>query len=183
MTFCIGWKTPTSSFIIGDSAVTSHDIVTKHAEPESSFNEPQGSQGQNKYIFEGAYKVFSEGGTGFALAGNAHFGLQLINEIIMRIELGFDTQKALSSAVENYTDFSSKPQIEILISYFDEEPRLFTLKNKRAKFLKEEGGLTIIGTPLPALVKAVSDIHFTSTNFWLEHVGSPDNDEIFLSRC
>lgn len=182
MTFCIGWKTPTSSFIIGDSAVTSYDVSANHAESESSFKEPQGNLKQGEYIFEGAYKVLSDKGVGFALAGNSVFGIQLINEITMRLELGLDIQTALTHAVNNYQDFSSKPSIEILISYFDGEPQLFTLKNKRTQFLKEENGLTIIGTPLPALVQAVNDIHLTSTNFWLEHVGLPENDEVFFIK-
>ncbi len=182
MTFCIGWKTETSSFIIGDSAVTSHDSSNKHAEPESSFQEIQGNLTQDQHISEGAYKVLSEKDVGFALAGDSVFALQLINEIITRLDLGLDIQTSLTHAINNYPDFSSKPQIEILISYFDGQPKLFTLKNKRTQFLQEEDGLAIIGTPLPVLVQAVNEIYFTSTNFWLEHVGLPENDEIFFIK-
>ena len=182
MTFCIGWKTPTASFIIGDSALTTNDSSNQDIKIESSFKEPQGNINKNKCVFEGAYKIFSENDIGFALAGNAIFGRQLISEIIMRLEFGINIQVALSQAINNYPDFSSKPPIEILISYFDNKPRLFTLKNQRTQALVEESDLVIIGTPLPPLVQAVSEIYFTSTNYWLEHEGSPENDEVFFIK-
>lgn len=160
MTYSVAWKTSTAAFIVTDSAVTtSNDHNHENANGTTSFCERQGKLDSGNYVYEKAYKIFSKSNIAYSLAGDANFGSEFIKDIAIRIEIGLDVETSINGAIENYPDFKSKPSIEVTMAFYDEQPLIITVKNKRSIFVKLEDGLVLTGSPTSELKEYTSTFH------------------------
>lgn len=184
MTFCVAWKTESAAFIIADSVVTQiKGASDTELSKTSSFMEKQGFIEDDKYSYEGAYKLFSTDACGFSIAGDKAFGIDFVSNVINQIEIfKRSVEEAIHFSLQNYPDFSSYPQIEIIIITFDSKPRMFTVFNQRkTNYLKEEFEPIVTGTPLQGLKQEFLELFDGSLKYW-ESDPSFDRDEIFFVK-
>ena len=182
MTYSVAWKTDTAVFIITDSAVTtSTDHNNGESNRKTSFCERQGRLDNGNYVYERAYKLFSKSNVAYSLAGDANFGSEFIKDIAFRIEIGIDVEASIKGAIENYPDFKSKPSIEVTVAFYDEQPKLITIKNKRATFVEFEDGLILTGSPTSELVEYTTTFHNIFMEEYLKlNFGSASDEELLV---
>ncbi|WP_025565116.1 hypothetical protein [Psychromonas sp. SP041] len=182
MTYSVAWKTDTAAFIVTDTAVTTaYDHNIRETNETTSFCEQQGKLGRDNYVYENAYKIFSKSNMAYSLAGDVRFGSEFINDVAFRIEVGFDVETAIKGAIDNYLDFQSEPAIEITLAFYCEQPKLITIKNKRATFVKIEGGLVLIGSPTKELLEYTNTFHGVFMDDYLKMpLGSVSDEELLI---
>lgn len=182
MTYSVAWKTGTAVFIVTDSAVTTaNEINYVDTNKITSFCEKQGKLDSGNYVYENAYKIFSKSNIAYSLAGDASFGAKFIRDIASRIEIGFDVRSAIDGAINNYTDFKYKPAIEITIAFFDENPQLITIKNKRSNFIELEDGLVLTGSPTKDLIEYTNTFYRVFMDDYIKvPLGSVTDEELLV---
>jgi hypothetical protein len=182
MTYSVAWKTETAAFIVTDSAVT-NPIDHHNGAPNgmTSFCERQGRLDSGNYVYERAYKIFSKSNIAYSLAGDANFGSEFINNVAFRIEMGFDVESSIRGAIDNYPNFKLKPSIEITIAFYDEHPRLITVKNARSTYVKFEDGLVLTGSPTKELIDYTNTFHNVFMEEYLKFpLGSVSDEELLV---
>jgi len=138
MTYCLGWKSKTAAFLIADSAVTS---IAENKESiklleKTTFNELQGSVDQGKkYVYEKAFKLYSIDNVAITFAGDTDIGIEIIDLIKEHLSVGRSTQQAIKYSIENYPDLSSYPIIQILVACYEDEPKIYSIDNKKSPFI------------------------------------------------
>jgi hypothetical protein len=182
MTYSVAWKTDTAAFIVTDSAVTTFsDHSNGDANETTSFCEQQGRLDSGKYVYENAYKIFSKSNIAYSLAGDASFGSNFINDIAYRIEVGFDVESAVKGAIDNYLDFKCEPAIEITMAFYDEQPQLITIKNKRSTLVEFEEGLVLNGSPTTELIEYTNTFYNVFMEDYLKvPLGSVSDEELLV---
>ncbi|MGZ8191776.1 MAG: hypothetical protein ACXWTS_11200 [Methylococcaceae bacterium] len=144
MTYCLGWKSKTAAFLIADSAVTS---ITDDKEnigllETTTFNELQGSIEDKKYVYEKAFKLYSIDNVAITFAGDTDIGNEIIDLIKEHLNFGRSIQQAINSSIENYPDFLSYPVIQILVACYEDEPKIYSIDNKKLPFI------TVVNEPI-----------------------------------
>jgi len=182
MTYSVAWKTGTAAFIVTDSAVTTPQGNNNFDENvTTSFRERQGKQDAGNYVYESAYKIFSQSGIAYSLAGDASFGSEFISDIAFRVEMGFDLDAAINGAISNYPDFKCKPAIEVAVAFYDEQPKVITIKNKRTKFVELEDGLVLTGSPTKELIEYTNKFYSVFMEDYLKvPLGSVTDEELLV---
>ncbi|HIF9255281.1 TPA: hypothetical protein ACX6Q6_002272 [Photobacterium damselae] len=182
MTYSIAWKTDTAAFIVTDSVVTTVINHPRELNGTTSFLEQQGKLDNDKYAYEGAYKIFSKSNIAYSLAGDANFGSTFINDIMRRVEIGLDIKSSINGAIDNYPNFKNKPSIEVTIAFYDEHPQLVTVKNKRSTYVEFEDGLVLTGSPTEKLVDYTKTFHASFIKDYLKIPLESVSDEELLVK-
>ncbi|EHU9446934.1 hypothetical protein KZY42_004445, partial [Vibrio vulnificus] len=182
MTYSVAWKTDTAAFIVTDSAVTTANDHGNGVENRTtSFCELQGKLDNGNYVYERAYKIFSKSNIAYSLAGDANFGVEFIKNVAFRIEVGLDVEIAIKGAIDNFSDFKYKPTIEITLAYYDGQPQLVTIKNKRSTFVRFEDGLVLTGSPKNEMIEYTNTFYNVFMDDYLKiPLGSVSDEELLV---
>jgi hypothetical protein len=182
LTYCVAWKTKTSAYIFADSAITEFSSNESEQPITSSFLEKQGKLNSEKYVFEGAYKIFSEDSYAIGMAGDSRFATQVVELLQMHLSCGRSVCQSIDMAINNFTDFSKRPYIQLVVAAFDEVPILFTVENRGDKFKIEQENLVLLGSPTKDLITYTTNFYQTFKKSWSEESHLPERDEILFAR-
>lgn len=125
MTYVLAWKTQTTVYISTDSAITKEGAVFQKW-PTSTFEERHISE-PGKTIEEGALKLFNIlDKVLFAVAGDYNIGLEVSRAMYreLKINSAQDTLEAFRRVTASTLDDSNRLEVQIVIGYFDHQPRL-----------------------------------------------------------
>jgi len=146
VTYCVAWTTSESVYLVADSAVTTVNKLSDER-VETSFGEKQGKlEAKNKYVYENAYKIYSNDNVAIGLIGNAEFGNSFIQLLLSQLEFhGVDD--AIKKTLINYTDLSEAPCIQIVIAFYENEAKLYTIDNKATPYVEYDNNFVVFGSP------------------------------------
>jgi hypothetical protein len=178
----VAWKTETSAYIFADSAITEFSNSENDQPTTTSFLEKQGKFNSKKFVFEGAYKIFSEDNYAIGMAGDSEFATQVVELLQMHLSCGRSVCQSIDMAINNFTDFSKKPYIELVVASFDELPILFTVKNRGDKFKIEQEDLVLLGSPTKDLINYTKNFYQSFKKTWNEESHLLERDEILFAR-
>lgn len=182
MTYCIAWKTESSAYIFADSAVTKLSGDEKNGLETTSFLEKQGQIEQEKYVVEGAYKIFSGDNYAIGMAGDAYFATQVVELLDLHLSVGRSVDEAIKMSIANFADFFQKPYIELVIICYSDRPTVFTLKNRGNDFSTEHENLVLLGSPTEDLVSYTTNFFDSFLESWKNESHLVDRDEILFAR-
>ena len=185
MTYCVAWRTETSTFIITDSAATSlspysYEQVGSH----TSFGELQGGvTKRNEYVSESAFKIYTHENTAICLSGDSNFGHNFIAILIDHLRYGATHQEALNRAIANFQNIRSEPQIKIAIAFHLSYPELITFDNRAEASIQTDVEYASFGSPPDDLKKYTKSFWQGFKETWIqEKYLAAEADERFLMR-
>lgn len=182
MTYCIAWKTDTSAYIFADSVVTEFSSGGSEQPIRTSFLEKQGQINSENNVFEGAYKIFSGDNYAIGMSGDSRFATQVVELLQMHLNFGRSVCQSIDMTINNYTDFSKRPCVELVVASFDEHPVLFTVKNRGEKFNIEQQGLVLLGSPTKELITYTTNFYQSFKKSWNDESHLLERDEILFAR-
>lgn len=182
MTFCVAWKTDTSAYIIADSAITRLSKENSDALETTSFLEKQGQLSQHKNVIEGGYKIFSGDSYAIGMAGDAHFATTVVNLLHMHLSYGRTAEQSIRMTIDNFTDFSQRPHIELVIITYTDKPLIYTLTNRGDEFECIPETLVLLGSPTTELIKYTTNFHEAFMKSWKSESNYSDRDDILFAR-
>jgi hypothetical protein len=182
LTYCVAWKTETSAFIFADSAITEFSNNESEQPITTSFLEKQGKLNSGKSVFEGAFKIFSEDSYAIGMSGDSRFATQVVELLQMHLSVGRSVCQSIDMTINNFTDFSTQPYIELVVAAFDEVPILFTIKNRGDEYKVEQEDLVLLGSPTEDLISYTRNFYQSFKKTWNEERYLIDRDERLFAR-
>lgn len=183
MTYCVAWKTSESAYLIADSAVTKVNELNNER-LVTSFGEMQGKlSSNNKYVYEKAYKIYSNDNVSIGLIGNADFGNSFIELLLLQLDYCGKVEDAINRTLLNYQNLSEYPGIQIIIAFYDNEPKLYTIDNKATPYVKYDNDFVIFGSQSEDLETYTKSFYNSFMESWKNDLRVGDKThEFFLIR-
>jgi len=178
----VAWKTETSAFVFADSAITEFYSTESEQPIVTSFLEKQGKLNSGKFVFEGAFKIFSEDSYAIGMSGDSIFATEVVDLLKKHMSVGRTVCQSIDMTIDNFTDFSKRPYIELVVAAFDEVPILFTIKNRGGNFKVEQEDLVLLGSPTEDLKTYTNNFYQSFKKTWYEESYFPDRDERLFAR-
>lgn len=122
MTYCAGWASTNSAFLLADSAITS---LSPLRIPTSSFGQPHREvRGEN--VEEGLLKIARiDSHAAVAFAGDVAMATDIVDYLMAHWKLFCGNMQELDRALKaTFGPLDTTPDVEILIAWFDGEPHL-----------------------------------------------------------
>jgi len=145
MTYCLGWKSQNSVFIVADTALTTE--AYKPTGPfVSSFGEVNYSS-KDTYVREALLKICVVGKIIIGFAGNVNTAFEIIAVFKQLISSNSSVHEVLEKAIRSCGPYSKKNDVELIVGYVDKNgPRLISYNHDEERSIHEHDQFVQVGS-------------------------------------
>ena len=116
MTYCLGWRTDDTAYLVADSAVTSAEALTS---PHTTFGERH-HHDEKRSVEERAMKIFELNRAVVTFAGAEEIGREFVRIVNTVLKGGEAPQIAFQTAANSILSDSGRPSISAMMATFED---------------------------------------------------------------